>query len=61
MAHLSKHEAHGAPRNAPLGIQIVQMVHNELSRGGKVGLVEFVRDVPAQSAKLPTFLKLVAS
>ena len=39
-----------------LGINIIEMVLDELHAGRKVSLVEFVRDVPAQGTELPSLL-----
>ena len=54
--YLSEHEADGVPRDPSLGVEVVQMVHDELRGGRKVGLVELVRNVPAERSKFSSFL-----
>ena len=54
---LSEHETDGVPRNASLGVEVVEVVHDELGGGREVGLVELVRHVPAERPELSALLK----
>ena len=56
--HLSEHEANGVPRDTSLRIEIVEMVHDELSRRREVGLIELVGNVPPEGTELATFLQI---
>ena len=47
LQYLSQHEADRVPRDAPLRVEVVEVIHDELRRRGKVRLVELVRDVPS--------------
>ena len=40
----------------PLQVHIIQVVLHELDHGGEVSLIELIRDVPTQWAKLPSLL-----
>ena len=55
--YLSEHEADRVPGDAPLGVEVVEVVHDELGGGGEVGLVELVRHVPAERPELSALLK----
>jgi hypothetical protein len=55
-SHLAQHEADSLPGDAALGVQVVQVVHDELRRGVEVRPVELVGDVPAQRTEFATFL-----
>jgi hypothetical protein len=56
LSHLAQHEADSLPGDAALGVQVVQVVHDELRRGVEVRPVELVGDVPAQRTEFTTFL-----
>ena len=57
MQHLAKHVLDSLPRDSPLGVEVVEVVHHELVARSEVRPVELVRDVPAQRTKLPPFLE----
>ena len=54
---LTEHKADRVPGDAPLRVQVVQVVHDKLGRRRKIGLIELVGHVPAQRAEFPTLLK----
>ena len=54
---LSEHEADGVPRDPALGVEVVEVVHDELGGGRKVGLVELVGNVPAEWPELAPLLQ----
>jgi hypothetical protein len=55
-SHLAQHEADSLPGDAALGVQVVQVVHDELRRSVEVRPVKLVGDVPAKRAEFATFL-----
>lgn len=53
---LAQHVAQAAPVHPALHIHLVQVVLYKLHAGREVGLVELVRNVPAQRTKLASLL-----
>jgi len=54
---LTQHVSQTAPVHPSLGVQVVQVVLDELQAGGEVRLVELVGDVPAERTKLTPLLR----
>lgn len=54
--NFAQHVAQTAPVHPALHVHLVQVVLDELHAGRKVGLVELVRNVPAQGTKLASLL-----
>lgn len=54
--HLAQHVAHRLPRHTFLRIHFVQVILYELNAGSEVGLIEFVRYVPAERTEFPALL-----
>lgn len=56
VVHLAEHVAHGDPLNWRFGLEFVHVVLDKLDGGGEIGLVELVRNVPANRTELATLL-----